>query len=145
MEFSHEMIVNVPRERFIELFDDLESLPKWQEGLLSFEPLTGTPGQPGATSKLTYKQGKGTLEMIETITRRDLPNAFDATYDARGVHNISRNEFFEAGPGATRWVAHNVFEFHGLMRVIGLLFGKSFPKENARTMEAFKSFAERSA
>jgi hypothetical protein len=145
MDFSHEIIVNVARERFVELFDDPDNLPKWQEGLVAFEPLGGTPGHPGATSKLTFKRGRGTMEMVETITRREMPDAFDGTYDARGVHNISRNEFHEVGPGATRWVAHNVFEFRGAMKVIGLLFGKSFPKENQKFMEAFKAFAERAA
>lgn len=82
------------------------------------------------------------MEMIETITRRELPDAFDGTYDAKGVHNIARNEFHEAGPGATRWVAHNTFEFSGPMKLVGLLFGRSFPKQSYVYMEAFKKFAE---
>ena len=82
------------------------------------------------------------MEMIETITRRELPDAFDGTYDAKGVHNIARNEFHEAGPGATRWVAPTTFEFSGRMKLVGLLFGRSFPKQSYVYMEAFKKFAE---
>ena len=37
----------MPRARFIELFDDPDNLPKWQEGLISFEPLHGEPGTRG--------------------------------------------------------------------------------------------------
>ena len=58
--------------------------------------------------------------MVETVTRRDLPYAFEGTYDAKGVHSMTRNEFHEAGPDATRWVTHNEFEFHGVMKVVGI-------------------------
>ncbi|MBK8461466.1 MAG: SRPBCC family protein [Micropruina sp.] len=144
MEFTQEIVVNVPRERFIELFDDPSNLKLWQEGLLSFEPISGTPGSPGATSRLVYRQGKGTLEMIETITRRDLPDAFNATYDAKGVHNIGENTFYEASHQTTRWVAHNVFEFRGAMKLVALMLGGTFRKQSYASMVAFKEFAERS-
>lgn len=145
MEYTQEIVVNVPRERFIELFDDPANLAKWQEGLISFEPLSGEPGQTGAKSTLTFKRGRGTMQMVETITKRDLPDAFDGTYDAKGVHNICQNEFHEAGTGATRWVTHNVFEFTGTMKVIGFLFGRTFPKSSYKYLEAFKTFAESQA
>ncbi|WP_411732829.1 SRPBCC family protein [Paeniglutamicibacter sp.] len=142
MEFTQQLTVKVPRSRFIELFDDPENLKAWQPGLISFEGLTGTPGQPGSTSRLVYKQGKGTMEMIETVTRRDLPEAFDGTYDAKGMHNVFRNEFHDLDGTATRWVAHNVFDFTGFMRIVALLFGPVVKKQNLKTMTAFKDFAE---
>lgn len=145
MEYTQEMVVEVPLGRFVELFDDPANLPKWQEGLLSFEPLSGTPGQVGATSRLTFRQGKGTLEMVETITRRDLPHHFDGTYDAKGVHSVTRNEFHEAGPGATRWVSHNEFHFSGAMKVAGVLMRPLFPRQSRKFMDAFKRFAEQAA
>ena len=57
-------------------------------------------------------------------------------------HTASRNEFHEAGPDATRWVAHNEFRFSGFMKVIGLLMRPVFPKQCYKFMEAFKAFAE---
>lgn len=142
MEFTNEIIVGIPRERFIELFDEPENLKLWQEGLLSFEAVSGMPGQPGAVSRILYKQGRGTMEMIETVTRRDLPEAFDGTYEAKGVYNSCRNEFHDLGGTSTRWVAHNTFTFSGFMKVVALLFGSMFEKQNLKTMNAFKAFAE---
>ncbi|GAA1499201.1 SRPBCC family protein [Paeniglutamicibacter kerguelensis] len=145
MEFTNEITVNVPRNRFIELFDDPENLKLWQKGLLSFDAVSGTPGEPGTTSRLLYKQGRGTMEMVETVTRRKLPDAFDGTYDAKGVHNVCKNEFHDVDGISTRWVAHNTFEFSGFMKIVGLLFGSMFPKQNLKTMNEFKSFAEAQA
>lgn len=145
MEYTQDITVNVPRERFIELFDNPDLMPQWQEGLLSFEPLTGVPGQAGATSRLRYKRGRGTMEMVETIVRRELPDHFDGTYDAKGVHNICENQFIDVAGTSTKWVAHNIFEMKGFMKVIGLLFGASFKKESYKSMEAFKAFAEANA
>ena len=142
MEYTQEIVVNVARERFIELFDNPQLMPQWQEGLLSFEHLTGVPGREGATSKLTYKRGRGTLEMVETIFRRQLPDHFDGSYDAQGVHNISNNQFIDIDGTATRWVAHNIFDMTGYMKIIGALFGSTFRKQTLKTMQDFKDFAE---
>lgn len=142
MEYTLEIVVNVPRERFIELFDDPENMSKWQKGLVSFTPLTGVPGQPGATSKLVYKRGKKTMDMIETITARDLPERFNGTYDVSGVHNVCNNEFFEYGEGKTLWRQYNRFDLKGAMKLVGLVAGGSFRKETYSMMEDFKRFAE---
>jgi hypothetical protein len=142
MEFTQEIEIALPRDEVVRLFDDPQNLAKWQRGLQSFEPLEGEPGQPGSTSRLVYVNGRRRIEMVETVTRRDLPAAFDGTYDAQGVHNIIENRFTEVAPGRTTWVSRNVFEFHGFMKVIGLLFARSFPKQSRTFMEDFKAFAE---
>ncbi|GAA4380293.1 SRPBCC family protein [Paeniglutamicibacter cryotolerans] len=142
MEFSQEITVTVPRDHFIELFDAPENLPLWQKGLLSFDAVSGTPGEPGSTSRLTFKRGNGTLEMIETIIRRNLPDSFDGSYEAKDLRIVYGNDFQDIDGTSTRWVARNSHEFTGFMKVRALLFGKSFPKQGLKMMEAFKEFAE---
>ena len=107
MEYTQEIEIALPRSRVVELFDDPENLPKWQEGLQSFELVSGEAGQVGAKSRLVYKQGRRTIELIETIIRRDLPDAFDGAYEARGVYNLSENRFTEIGPDRTKWVSRS--------------------------------------
>ena len=75
--------MQVPRSRFLELFDDPATMPRWQKDVVS-------------------------VEMTETV----------------------------------RWVAHHVFEFSGVMTLVGVLFGRAFPKASHRDLEAFKAFAE---
>lgn len=143
MKYTSEIMIDLPRARVVELFDDPENLAKWQEGLQSFEPLSGTPGEPGATSKLTYNINGRTLEMIETIVTRNLPDEFSGTYDAKNVHNVSRNFFIEDGPNRTRYVAENEFMFSGVMKIVGMIFGNSFKKSSDKNLLDFKTFAER--
>lgn len=142
MKYTSEILIDLPRARVIELFDDPGNLKQWQKGLQSFEHLSGTPGQPGATSKLRFDMNGRRIEMVETITRRNLPDEFSGTYEASGVYNVVENFFAEEVPHRTKWTAINEFRFTGFMRLIGLLFGGSFKKQSMQSMVDFKNFAE---
>ena len=97
---------------------------------------------PGAKTNLVYDMGKRRTEMIETITVRNLPDEFSATYDAKGVHNIVRNFFYDEGE-STRWLLDSDFQFHGYMRIMSIFMpGSMFRKQTRQSMEAFKKFAE---
>lgn len=145
MKYTSEITIDLPRARVIDLFDDPNNLARWQEGLKSFEHISGSPGQPGAKSRLLFDINGRELEMIETVTSRDLPDEFSGTYDAKNVHNIVRNFFYEDGPNRTRWVTENEFQFHGIMKIVALFFGGSFKKQTAAFGKAFKKFAEEEA
>ena len=142
MKYTSEMTIDLPRERVIELFDSTENLYQWQPGLQSFEALDGEPGQPGAKSRLVYDENGRRIEMVETIVRRDLPDAFTATYEAKGVKNWAANCFVEEDPGHTRWVMENEFKFSGLMALMGLFMRGAIKKQTLRDMKRFKAFAE---
>ena len=57
MKYSNEVIINLPLNRVMELFDSEENLFKWQPELISFEHFSGEKGEVGAKSKLKYKNG----------------------------------------------------------------------------------------
>ena len=142
MRYKEEITLNLPRERVIELFDSFENLKKWQEGLVEVEHLSGEPGKPGAQTRLLYDMGKRKLEMIETITTRNMPDEFSGTYDAKGVHNIVRNTFYPKGE-TTRWLLDCEFQFRGFMRIMAFFMGQGrFRKQTRKGMESFKHFAE---
>lgn len=142
MEYTTEVIIDLPRSRVIELFDDADNLKKWQPGLQGMEHLSGEPGQPGAKSKLIYDERGRTLEMVETIVQNDLPERFLVTYEAKNVYNRMDNTFHETADGKTRWVADNEFRFSGFMAIMALFMRGAFPKETLKSMNLFKSFAE---
>lgn len=142
MEYTCEITINLPRERVVELFDDPDNLKKWQPGLESFELISGEQGQPGAKSRLVFDEGKRKLEMIETITDRNLPDEFSGIFETKGVKNISRHFFFEDGPDKTRWVNENEFQFSGMMKIMAFFMRGAFPKQTQSFLEKFKNFAE---
>ncbi|MGB3018304.1 MAG: SRPBCC family protein [Ignavibacteria bacterium] len=143
MKYTVETEINLPIARVVELFDDPENLKHWQPGLLSFEPISGTPGQPGAKSKLKYKMGKRDIEMIETITVRNLPDEFSGTYEAKGVFNIVKNYFRPVSENKTKYINESEFQFNGFMKLIGFLMPGAFRKESEKYLMQFKEFAEK--
>lgn len=138
MKFTCEVEINKPIKTVIELFDNQDNMDKWMEGLISFEPVSGTPGQPGAKSKLRFKMGKREVDMIETITVRNLPNEFTGTYEANGVSNISKNKFVSVGPDKTKYINEQEFEFKGFMKLIGFLMPGAFKKQSMKYLIDFK-------
>lgn len=143
MKFRTTITIDLPRERMVQLFDNPATMKEWQPTLISFEPLSGTPGQPGAKSRLKYRMGKREIEMIETVTRRELPREFNGTYEAKGVWNEVRNTFEEAGASKTVWHSDNEFRMQGFMKVIAFLMPGAFKKESVKIQERFKVWAEK--
>ncbi len=142
MKYSTEVTINLPRARVIELFDSTENLYKWQEGLQSFEHVSGEPRQEGAKSSMVYEARKGELPMTETIITRNLPEEFHALYEAKGVYNEMYNYFSEEEAGRTVWRTESVFRFRGLMALMAPFMKSAFTSNTLLNMVHFKSFAE---
>ena len=113
------------------------------EGLISFENISGTPGQVGTKSRLKFKTGKREMEMIETITVRNLPHEFSGTYEAKGVYNIVKNKFVALPNNKTLLTNEQEFQFSGFMKIIAFIMQGAFKKQSLKYMTAFKTFAEK--
>ncbi len=144
MKYSCEIEIDRPIDRVIELFDDPKNLPHWMEGLQSFEHISGTPGQPGAKSRLKFKMKNREMEMIETVKTRNLPHEFTGTYEANGAFNTVTNRFARLSDTRTKYINEQEFQFKGFMKVIAFLMPGVFKKQSMKYLQAFKDFAERS-
>lgn len=142
MKYTNEVLIEKPLDKVLELFDSEENLFKWQPELLSFEHLTGNKGEVGAKSRLKYKMGSREVEMIETITAKNLPDEFNGTYEAKGVWNEVKNSFIPMDEKTTKWVSESHFEFSGFMKIIAFLMPGSFKKQSQKYLDMFKAFAE---
>lgn len=142
MKYTCEIEIEKPISRVIELFDDPDKMSEWMEGLISFEHLSGEAGQVGAKSKLVFQMGKRQVEMIETITVRNLPDEFSGTYDAEGVHNIVKNKFVALSDTKTKYISEQEFQFKGFMKVVGFLMPGAFKKQSMKYLTNFKTFVE---
>lgn len=142
MKYNVELDIDLPVSQVIQLFDSTENMYKWMEGLQSFEALEGTPGEVGAKSKMLFKTGKREIEMVETITAKNLPQEFSATYEAGSVWNLVQNKFQPKGENQTRYISVQEFRFKGFMKLMGMLMPGAFKKQTLSHMNDFKAFAE---
>ncbi len=143
MKYTTEIIVNVPRQEFVEKMDSAENMKHWQKGLVGYKFLSGPQGQEGSKMELNYKMGKREITMVETILKSNFPDEFHATYDAKDVHNIQKNYFFDVDGQSTKWVSEAEFEFSGfMMKAMGFLMPGAFKKQSLKYLNDFKAFAE---
>ncbi|MCY1660223.1 hypothetical protein [Chryseobacterium sp. SL1] len=88
--------------------------------------------------------GKREIEMIETVTVRNLPDEFSGTYEAKGVFNIVRNKFISLPDNKTKYISEQEFRFNGFMKIIGFLMPSAFKKQSMQYLVDFKNFVEKS-
>ncbi len=135
--------IDRPRDEVIEAFNSTDNLFKWQTGLVSFEHLSGDPGQVGAKSVLVYDTGKHRIELTETITSVALPDEFNGTYEWDGGMNTLVNRFIEVDANTTRWestCSYTLEKF--MMKLMGLVAPGMFRKQNMSYLKNFKAFCE---
>jgi len=150
LKYQTEIEINLPRRRVIELFDNIENLYHWMNGLKKFTHLSGTPGEVGAISELCFVMGKRSyidsrprlVVMQEEITERNLPHSLSGVYRVKGVENNIINTFVENG-NSTIWGMDVEFIFSGFgMKLMSKLMPGVFKKQTMKNMQAFKAFAE---
>lgn len=143
MLYTHEIQINLPRNKVIELFDDVDNLKEWQTGLQGHEYISGEPGKVGSKMKLDFMVGKRQIDLIETITKNNLPDEFEGKYEWKSGWNTLKNQFIELGEDKTVWITETEMHLSGFMKVIGFLMPGSFKKNSYKFMENFKNFAEK--
>ena len=142
MIYKNQVEIELPIMSVVELFDNHDNLKKWQPGLMRIENIDGEPGQVGTRSRLFFKMGKREIEMIETVTKRDLPYEYFCTYRTKGVYNVVKNKFYPLSQFRTRFETENEFRFSGWMKLLGILMPGSFKRQTQKSLNDFKKFAE---
>jgi uncharacterized protein YndB with AHSA1/START domain len=143
MKFSLELPINRPRAEVWRAFDNPENMKKWQPSLISFETIRGTQGQPGAVSKLTYKESEREFSLMERVTYREEPHRLDGVYENNFADNTVRNTFIEQDKDNTLWRVETKFKFKTLfMRIFGPIMKKNFVLRTQRDMKRFKELVE---
>ncbi|MDY2587138.1 SRPBCC family protein [Winogradskyella aquimaris] len=144
MKYTTEILIEKPLEEVAKKMNSVENMKHWQEGLVSSEHISGTPGTFGAKMKLKYDFGNRKMELMETITMQDFPNEFHATYTTKGVRNIQQNYFNSTPEGFTKWTCVNKFEpTNFMMNAMLFLMPNAFKKQTKKFMTNFKNFAEK--
>jgi uncharacterized protein YndB with AHSA1/START domain len=142
VKFKLDLLIDKPLNEVWQAFDQPENMKKWQPSLISIERISGTLGQPGSVSKLTYKENEREFSLIEKVIYRDEPHRLDGVYENNFADNIVRNTFVEKGD-QTLWVVDTKFKFKTLiMKILGLMMKKNFVTRTQQDMERFKEMVE---
>jgi len=143
MTYTTEITVNIPRDEFILKMNNVENFRHWQNGLVAAEHISGNPGELGAKMKLSYNFGNRKMQLIETITKMNLPLELHTLYHTKGMDNLQENYFERTSEGYTKWVCKSEFRPLNLrMRLFTLLMPGTFKKQTLKYMHDFKNFAE---
>ncbi|UCH66066.1 MAG: SRPBCC family protein [Ignavibacterium sp.] len=142
MKYSIELIINKSRDKVWDKFDSVENFYKWQPTLTEFIHESGEAGQPGAKSRLKYRERNKDYEMTETITSRKKPEEFSGTYEMKGTKNFIKNKFTDVGEGKTKWELDSEFEFGGIFKLISPLMKGMIVKRTKTDMNRFKDLVE---
>lgn len=143
MKFKLELSLNKPRAEVWRIFDDPNNLNKWQPSLINTERMSGTNGQPGAITKLTFRSGEREFALLEKVTLRAEPERLDEVYENEYAENVLKNTFLEQGKDITLWKVEVIFKFKTLfMKIVGPLKKKNFVIRTQRDMERFKALVE---
>ena len=123
-------------------FDDPDNLPRWQDSLLSFSPLSGTPGRPGAVAELVYQEGGRAITLTETVMERREPDFRACSYDSAQGTTLIVNHFESIGEARTRWSAWYNYTFTGVARFLGVFRKGRIRARTEQDMQRFKLMVE---
>ncbi|MCX7547480.1 SRPBCC family protein [Xanthomarina sp. F1114] len=144
MKYTTEILIRIPLSDFIKKLHNPENLKHWQRGLISYDLISGYPGDIGSKMKLVYKLGKRDMELIETVIHKENLSELHVMYDTKGMQNIQENYFEETPNGFTKWTAKSEFlAMNFMLRMMTLLMPGTFKKQTKQYMQDFKNFAEK--
>lgn len=142
MKFEFTIDLAAPRDLVWRAFDNPSNLLKWQPSLVSFEPVSGSPGQVGAVSQLTYRESGREIVLVETITVRREPVEFGGTYESGHGVTLLSNRFVETAADQTRWNVETQAQLRGMAKFMGPML-KGMIENRVRTdCQRFKSLLE---
>ena len=145
MRFTCTIEVNAPISKVAQLFDNKNKLKEWQDGFVSYEPVSGKPGTKGAIARVNYKTGKNTFALTETILVKNMPNEITALYEHKHMTNTMSNIFTALNAGKTRLETEiHYTKFNGFVpRLMASLMPGMFKKQTQKWLDSFKVFAEK--
>ncbi len=140
--FTEEILIAKPRKELIELITTIEHYPKWQPDLVDYNTFKGVPLEPGAKTRLVYREGRNdNIKLVETVVENNLPENLKFKHATAGIISY-HNHIFEDNGESTLYTMECDYDFDGLMKVLSIFTASHFKSQVKKFMESFKAFAE---
>ena len=146
MKYIFQVEINASRRQVIELFDNSDNLPEWQDGFVNFEHLSGPFNELGAKNRLKYIANGMPITITETVTTKNLPDEHSGLYDSKLMTTIMTNQFEEIAANKTRYTAIlEITKLKGMMvKMMAGTFTAVVEKQTERWVNQFRDFVEKS-
>jgi hypothetical protein len=138
--------INIPINKVVELFMDKRTFKDWKKDFISYEHISGTPGEVGAVTKLVYKR----VTMLETIISKNLPAEIVELYEHKQgdktvmVHQSTYHFTSIAANKTHMEVIMETLKIEGfMMKLIMTIFAGAGRKYAQEQLDKFKVFAEK--
>jgi hypothetical protein len=138
--------INLPINKVVELFMDKSNFKEWKKDFISYEHISGIPGEVGAVTKLVSKR----VTMFETITSKNFPAEIIEEYEhKRGVKTVmvhkASNRFISIAENRTLFeVEMAIIKVDGfLLKLMMKLMAGAGRKYAQDQLNQFKVFAEK--
>lgn len=139
--------INKPRDKVIELFSDKNNFKEWKKEFIRYEHINGTPGEPGAVTKLVFKR----VILFETILSKTLPGEICEEYEhKRGDKTVmfhkATNRFTTLSGNRTLFESDmEVTKVIGFLpKIVMKLMSGAARKYAQDQLDQFKKFAKKS-
>ncbi|MDF1697066.1 MAG: hypothetical protein P1U56_14585 [Saprospiraceae bacterium] len=144
MKYTCEIIVDVNREKCIELWLDERRLAEWQDGFQYKNWLDGVANENHAKAYILFEQNGRNLELEELIIKNQLPDYIEGKYTHVHMTNTQKVMFdvLDVNRTMIRTDVHYI-QFSGFIpKIMGMLFPRVFKKQSQKWLNQFKVMAE---
>lgn len=145
MKIKGVIEINQTLNKVAELFANPSNLGEYQDGFIRKQLVSGNQGEVGTVSNMYYKHGKNEMELVETITKNELPNSFEASYHHVHMDNTMKCNFIALAENRTQYeYEYEYTRINWIMpKLMAILFPSLYRKPVEKWLRQFKEFAEK--
>lgn len=143
-DFKYELIINAPRFKVIQFFDNDDNLEKWQPELLKKKLLKGKNRSKNSKYILAYNLNGKLFELFGKIEGRHFPEVFTESFRRKGIMNWVVHYFSITKDKKTKWLVDNMFSFKTPIDFVlyYILYHRKLRKIKIAHMNNFKAYLE---
>ncbi len=145
MKYTSEIIIDLPIEKVVSVFNNQDYMFEWMEGLKKVTPLTRIQGEIGSRMEMYFEIGKRKMHIIETILDKKLPQHMICKYNSFGMESTVSIHFEAIETVKTKYSTISNYKFKGLFKLMSIFSSKVFKNQSYKYLADFKEFVENKA
>lgn len=142
MEVEHVTVIEKPIDEVWAAFDDPGQLVKWQDRLLSYEPVEGAPDEIGSVSRQTIRRSGDEVELTVTLLDRRDGEFSQSRYEGMQLPFTISNTFTAVDDDTTEWHVVVEVRLNLMQKALGPVLKGPLTELADQNGEDFKKYAE---